>query len=525
MALIRYDVATYLRMPGVATVLYVLAVALLLYTVGKCIYNKFFHPLAKFPGPFLGGFTDWYLVYVICSVPTFGLELHKKYGPIVRLAPNMLSFSDATMLPQVYHSGADKPTFYGSWMFGQTASMFQSLPHRDHYAKKRLVAGCASMSSMKLYHEHKISERVDELCHVIRQRASIPGRPLDFSEYLRYFLSDTWSHLVYGRPKGFVAKGGDVQGLLASLQGVYGMSATAAVSPWLMPLLRNPFLRKYLWSCTRTFKNMDNLYSNFDRMIDLRRTDEKLKGERLFFDGVDPANNPPSEYQYSREDLKAEVITFTAATLDGVSAFVSPFVDNLITHPSAYARVVSEIQAADAAGKLSHPVVSYDETVEHLPFFMACIKETLRRDAPAQTILPRLVSAGGYALPDGRGGSVYVPAGAQMGASPYIVHRDEAVFGADADAWRPERWIQAESGLGPREHERYVRRMEKYGMWWGYGARECAGKYYAYMEMQKLVVEMLRRFDVESAVPEKRFTHARWAVGMFWNQMLTFRER
>lgn len=80
MALIRYDVATYLRMPGIATVLYVLAVALLLYTVGKCIYNKFFHPLAKFPGPFLGGFTDWYLVYVICSVPTFGLELHKKYG-------------------------------------------------------------------------------------------------------------------------------------------------------------------------------------------------------------------------------------------------------------------------------------------------------------------------------------------------------------------------------------------------------------------------------------------------------------
>lgn len=243
---------------------------------------------------------------------------------------------------------------------------------------------------------------------------------------------------------------------------------------------------------------------------------------------VDPANNPPNEYQYTREDLKAEVITFTAATLDGVSAFVSPFVDNLVTHPQAYARVVAEIQAADAAGLLSHPVVAYQETVDHLPFFMACIRETLRRDAPAQTILPRIVSQGGYELPDADqpGGSVYVPAGTQMGASPYIVHRDEAVFGADADVWRPERWIQAESGIDdPKEHERYVRRMEKYGMWWGYGARECAGKYYAYMEMQKLVVEMLRRFDVESAVPEKRFTHARWAVGMFWNQMLTFRER
>ena len=57
----------------------------------------------------------------------------------------MLSFSDATMLPHVYHRAADKPAFYGSWMFGKTASMFQSLAHGDHVAKKRLVAPCVSI--------------------------------------------------------------------------------------------------------------------------------------------------------------------------------------------------------------------------------------------------------------------------------------------------------------------------------------------------------------------------------------------
>lgn len=66
-------------------------------------------------------------------------------GPIVRLAPNMLSFSDATLSPRVYHSAADKPAFYGSWMFGNTASMFQSLSHQDHHAKRRLVAPCVRM--------------------------------------------------------------------------------------------------------------------------------------------------------------------------------------------------------------------------------------------------------------------------------------------------------------------------------------------------------------------------------------------
>ncbi|KAL9086499.1 MAG: hypothetical protein Q9165_007115 [Trypethelium subeluteriae] len=287
--------------------------------------------------------------------------------------------------------------------------------------------------------------------------------------------------------------------------------------PWLVPLLRHPLWRKYLWSRTKTFQNMDNLYSNFDTMIDLRQSDKNLKEQKLFFDALDPAMNP-SEYQYSREDLKAEVITFTAATLDGVSAFISPFIDNLLTHPIFYDRVVSEIQAADRANKLSKPVVLYEETTR-LALFMACIKETLRRDAPAQTILPRLVTQPGYELFDGQ---TYIPAGTQMGASPYIVHRNEAIFGKQPEQWRPQRWIQEESGMSPKEHEAYVRKMERYGMWWGYGDRECTGKYYAQMEMQKLCVELLRRFDIRSATPERRFKHARWAVGMFWNQQLIF---
>jgi hypothetical protein len=44
------------------------------------------------------------------------------------------------MLPVVYHRYADKPKLYGSWLFGYTESMFQSLKHADH-AKKRRVAG------------------------------------------------------------------------------------------------------------------------------------------------------------------------------------------------------------------------------------------------------------------------------------------------------------------------------------------------------------------------------------------------
>lgn len=181
--------------------------------------------------------------------------------------------------------------------------------------------------------------------------------------------------------------------------------------------------------------------------------------------------------------------------------------------------MVDEILAADKAGRLSSPVVSYDETTQ-LPFFMACIKETFRRDAPAQTILPRLVSDPGYHLPDGS----YVPKGVQMGASPFIIHRNTEVFGENPDEFRPSRWLPGEGG--PEVTEASIKRMERLGMWWGYGDRECAGKYYAQMEMQKLLVEMFRRFDIKTpALTGPRFTHKRWAVGMFWGQRLLFSRR
>ena len=73
-----------------------------------------------------------------------------------------------------------------------------------------------------------------------------------------------------------------------------------------------------------------------------------------------------------------------------------------------------------------------------------------------------------------------------MGASPYIIHRDEAVFGPEPGKFLPERWIPGEGGVDVTTTS--IKRMERYGMWWGYGDRECAGKYYAEMEMQNYLL-------------------------------------
>ena len=62
------------------------AAGLLLSALVRVIYNVFFHPLSRFPGPRGAACTRWWLAYMELgrgiSLSTLRSELHKKYGTV-----------------------------------------------------------------------------------------------------------------------------------------------------------------------------------------------------------------------------------------------------------------------------------------------------------------------------------------------------------------------------------------------------------------------------------------------------------
>lgn len=60
------------------------------------IYNLFFHPLRGYPGPLLCRATPLPRMRARLAgrSPLQSLELHKRYGKVVRVSPNELSYSD-----------------------------------------------------------------------------------------------------------------------------------------------------------------------------------------------------------------------------------------------------------------------------------------------------------------------------------------------------------------------------------------------------------------------------------------------
>lgn len=68
----------------------------------------------------------------------------------------------------------------------------------------------------------------------------------------------------------------------------------------------------------------------------------------------------------------------------------------------------------------------------------AALKEVMRLHPGVALILERIVPEGGMSV-----NNYYIPAGTNVGVNPAVIHHDKTIYGADADDFKPERWLEA----------------------------------------------------------------------------------
>ena len=185
--------------------------------------------------------------------------------------------------------------------------------------------------------------------------------------------------------------------------------------------------------------------------------------------------NHPDGSPFSLEQAERECFLLTVAAQDTTAGFIAPLISFIAGDLRVASRLWDEIHTFEVEGKLSSPVVKYEETAE-MPYFMACVRETLRIRPPTPINLPRYVPEGGMEI-EGR----WIPDTVEIGANPHLIHRNRDIFGQDADSFLPERWLD-----GPER----THLMDKYDFTWGYGSRRCVGKNIALMDGQKFVLQV-----------------------------------
>jgi cytochrome P450 len=179
----------------------------------------------------------------------------------------------------------------------------------------------------------------------------------------------------------------------------------------------------------------------------------------------------------TQQEAESESVLQLIAGADSTATTIRCTFLYLLTNPSVYAKLVSEIDAAAAKGLVSYPVIT-DSEAKQLPYLQACLREGLRIWPPLNGIADRIAPQQGYTI-DGK----FIPGGTRVAFNVYHLMRRRDIWDGDADIFRPERWIEAD-----------VETRYSYDKAWelsfGYGRYSCLGKNIALMELNKVFVEV-----------------------------------
>lgn len=141
----------------------------------------------------------------------------------------------------------------------------------------------------------------------------------------------------------------------------------------------------------------------------------------------------------SIEFVKFKEVTLTAlsrfAGSDSTASTMQSFFYSILKDPQVYDKLCAEIDSARMSGRLSRNV-QWSEA-QNLHYFQACLDEAMRLRPAVGLNISRLVPPGSAEI-----NGVKFPGGTRVAVNAWVLHRDKEIFGADADKFRPERWLE-----------------------------------------------------------------------------------
>ncbi|KIV77798.1 hypothetical protein PV11_09578 [Exophiala sideris] len=433
-----------------------LVAVVVLSCISLATYRLFLSPTSKVPGPWYTNISHLFMVYHDFN-GTKRLWIHKlhlRYGCVVRLAPNEVSFASATALKEIYTSagGYTKTELYSLFKQDDHRNLFTALDKKEHNEKKKRLAD--RYTNTAILHpsiQEAWRERADAFARVCDDSKST-----DIYLYLHCYALDCVSAMIF-HPYGTKSiEGGSDHEMVRNLS--YHDSRSALV------------LRHYYPWLERLYKFLTPKRSSKGGQSSMRAA-------------------PHSEFTLATRLLQHPemgMANMVSECLDHIGAGIDTTGDALCF----LMWELSQPHNAKRMQKLIDELQTYDleqgDRLDLLPYLNAVIDETMRLWAPGTLPLPRYVPDGGRpAVIDG----YYIPAHTIVSAQSFTVHRlDQMVF-PESDNFVPERWLQDEGSI---ERQRLM-------FAFGSGARTCIGKFLAMSEMRILLHSVYSRYRTRPA--------------------------
>lgn len=454
--------------------------------------------LSHIPGPFFAKFTNlqrfsWVLSLRAHEIHT---EQHRKYGPLVRFGPNMVSVGDPREIGTIYSFKEPwrKSNFYRALLMKArnkpVEGIFATQSELIHRNLKRPVSAAYSMSNLVSF-EPYVDATMRVFCDQLESRfiSKDGGRPpaCNLSDWLQMFAFDVIGELTFSKRFGFLENGEDVDGIMAGLWNTFKKTSLVTQMPWL----------EYLWTNNPVLRHFRGNGKSPGVVFAMSRVQERQALEKGELEKEWEVNNrdflsrfieiQAKDQNVPPEALLVWVSSNITAGSDTTAIFLRSIFYQLLTHPNTLSKLMAELDAAADRGELDE-LATWKQTHE-LPYLSAVIAEAGRIHPPFGLPLERQVPAHG-AVVCGQ----HLKGGTIVGMSAWAAHRDPSVFGDDCDEWNPDRWL-----CDPEKKKK----MDGSLLTFGAGHRSCLGKNISLLEIHKVVPTLLKKFNFEVVGPEE----------------------
>ncbi|KAI1798728.1 cytochrome P450 [Daldinia bambusicola] len=439
------------------------------------VYQCFFSPLARIPGPFIAKIIPTYFTYIAKRGHLHRdlANLHRKYGKVVRVAPNVLSVADPMAFREIYKAGNRfwKAESYSVLQGSRPFDLAGQRNEKIHSEQRKLVARAYSMDSIT-YLEPQVHSVLVSLVDRLR---GIRAQPIDLGYWIQLFAFDVIGAISFSKPFGYVESGDD-EGIFLRLRTAMRCLGWIRRSSTLFKLHQRlmPYVGNWLASNDRNTYFFELASKEIQARTNRDGNFKDITSQLLSVQKAKP--------EFNDTNIAFMMTSNVFAGSDTTSISLRAVFYLLLKHPEKYNRLMEELESKKQAGELSSPVTFQE--AEACPYLQAILYEALRLYPATSELLDRDVPEGGMTI-DGH----YVPGGVAVGTSPWVIHRVQEIWGPDAEEFRPERWLE-------KENEGTLKR---FFFSFGGGSRTCIGRHISWLEMSKLVPTLLMCFDMRLA--------------------------
>ncbi|KAI0890288.1 cytochrome P450 [Annulohypoxylon maeteangense] len=409
-------------------------------------------------------------------------KLGDKHGKLVRIGPNQLLTTDVDVIRRMAHSKSSytRAPFYQTFRFIPTQDNSFSLIDDVEHTRLRTSLGPGYVGNE--FVESCVDNQCSRLVNLIEKKfISTPGeyKPLDLTKVSFFFAMDCVGDLSFGRAFGCLDEGEDVHKFVKWNEDFFNIAILISNFHWLTKIFfKHPFNKIYPSALDK---------DGVGKYIALAQ--EAVK--KSYDEGQGRLRDTLSsfiEQGITKDEAINELMLQVVAGTDSTATAIRMTMLFLVTSPSAYSKLKSEISEAISKGTISSPIK--DAESRKLPYLQAVIKEGLRAFPVVTATFFKKVPKGGDFI-----NGYFVPEGTEVGHNVMGIMRAEQYWGKDADVFRPERWLEA-------DEETYEMMTGVLETLWGSGRYKCLGRAIAQVELNKVFVELLRRFDFSVVTPQ-----------------------